>query len=121
MNQSLHVFTKDSFCQKKFLIDKRKAHYSSLICAGQMTRKEALTLLEGNPYIENDLYFDKPFVLKKLGFAEYEFDQYIASPPVPHLNYRSYVSEHYAYHKKFFERIKPLTSFVKKVKKTLNN
>lgn len=30
-------------------IDKRKAHYSSLINAGQMTRSEAMFLLQANP------------------------------------------------------------------------
>jgi len=34
---------------EKFGIDKRKAHYSSLINSGQMTRKEAMDLLSENP------------------------------------------------------------------------
>lgn len=34
---------------EKFGIDKRKAHYSSLINSGQMTREEALRKLEANP------------------------------------------------------------------------
>lgn len=40
--QSFYLF-------QKFGIDKRKAHYSSLINAGQMTRKEAMDLLQANP------------------------------------------------------------------------
>lgn len=40
--QSFYLF-------EKFGIDKRKAHYSSLINAGQMTRDEALFALEANP------------------------------------------------------------------------
>ena len=34
---------------QKFGIDKRKAHYSSLINSGQMTRVEAMELLQRNP------------------------------------------------------------------------
>ena len=34
---------------EKFGIDKRKAHYSSLIVSGQMTRKEAMEKLQENP------------------------------------------------------------------------
>lgn len=33
----------------KFGIDKRKAHYSSMILSGQMARDEALTKLQSNP------------------------------------------------------------------------
>ena len=40
--QSFYLFT-------KFSIDKRKAHYSSLINSGQMTRKEALDKLQQAP------------------------------------------------------------------------
>jgi hypothetical protein len=32
---------------------------------------------------------DKPFVLKKLGFTEAEFDAYLAAPAVPHSHYGS--------------------------------
>ena len=40
--QNFYLFT-------KFGIDKRKAHFSSLIVSGQMTRKEAMTRLAENP------------------------------------------------------------------------
>lgn len=40
--QSFYLF-------QKFSIDKRKAHYSSLIISGQMTREEAITLLGERP------------------------------------------------------------------------
>jgi 7-cyano-7-deazaguanine synthase in queuosine biosynthesis len=45
------------FLPARFGIDKRKAHYSSLICSGQMTREEALEKLKNNaPY--QDLKFN---------------------------------------------------------------
>ena len=37
------------YLYEKFGYDKRKAHYSSLINSGQMTRDEALFLLTANP------------------------------------------------------------------------
>jgi len=40
--QNFYLFT-------KFGIDKRKAHYASLINSGQMTRKEAMEKLQENP------------------------------------------------------------------------
>ena len=47
-----NVFTKwfqSYYLYEKFGIDKRKAHYSSLINAGQMTRAEAMELLKAPP------------------------------------------------------------------------
>ena len=46
------IFTKwyqNFYLYEKFNIDKRKAHYASLINSGQMTRKEALFLLTASP------------------------------------------------------------------------
>lgn len=46
------VFTKwfqNFYLFEKFAIDKRKAHYSSLITSGQMTRQEALDKLTASP------------------------------------------------------------------------
>lgn len=74
---------------KKFGVDKRKSHLSTLICAGQLSRAEALEEL-GKPICPPELLEkDKRFVLKKLGFTEEEFDYYMEQPPVPHLAYPS--------------------------------
>lgn len=73
---------------KKFHIDKRRMHYSSLICSGQMTREAVLELLKKEPYDDPLLLIeDKEFVLKKLGFDDKEFEQYINSPALPHTAY----------------------------------
>jgi N-acetyl sugar amidotransferase len=73
---------------KKFYIDKRRMHYSSLICSGQTTREAVLELLEKEPYDDPLLLIeDKEFVLKKLGFDDKEFEQYINSPTLPHTAY----------------------------------
>jgi N-acetyl sugar amidotransferase len=65
----------------KFGYDKRKAHLSSLIVAGSMSREEALAELEKPLYTANELAVDTAFVAKKLGFSDEEFAALIAAPP----------------------------------------
>lgn len=55
---------------KKFGYDKRKAHFSSLILTGQMTREEALQKLAEPPYDENLAMEDLEYVAKKLGLTK---------------------------------------------------
>src|SRR5207237_6047354 len=54
---------------RKFKVDKRKAHLSTLICSGQMTRAEALEELKQPLYDPELLQVDREFVLKKLGLS----------------------------------------------------
>lgn len=78
------VFTKfyqNYILPTKFGIDKRRMHLSSLICAGQMTRDEALTKLEEPLYGEEELCEDRAKVLAKLGLTDAEFDEIMALPP----------------------------------------
>lgn len=74
---------------EKFHVDKRKSHLSNLIFSGQITKDEALEELKKPIYPAEQLAIDKPFVLKKLGFTDAEFDAYIKSPSVPHEVYGS--------------------------------
>jgi N-acetyl sugar amidotransferase len=75
---------------KKFNIDKRKSHYSTLICAGQLSRDEAIELMKEETYLNKNLETsDYNFVLKKLGFTKEEFDMYIKSPRIEHSYYGS--------------------------------
>jgi N-acetyl sugar amidotransferase len=81
----------------KFHIDKRKSHLSNLIFSGQMTRNEALEELKKPIYSPEQLAVDKPFVLKKLGFSEKDFQDYLESAAIDHAVYGSYnrLSEDY--------------------------
>lgn len=58
---------------KKFGYDKRRAHFSSLILTGQMTREEALEKLEQPPYDEELAMQDLEYVAKKLGMTKESF------------------------------------------------
>lgn len=71
----------------KFKFDKRRAHLSTLICSGQITRDDALATMEKPGYDESMLRQDLPFVLKKLGFTNAEFDNYIQADRVGHQEY----------------------------------
>jgi N-acetyl sugar amidotransferase len=86
------VFTKfyqSYVLPRKFHIDKRRAHLSNLVCSGQMTRQEALAAMEEELYPAEELRRDKDYVLKKLGFAEEEFDAIMKLPVKSHLDYPS--------------------------------
>jgi N-acetyl sugar amidotransferase len=61
---------------KRFNVDKRKAHLSSLICSHQLSREEALEELKKPAYPNNDLlHQDLDYIPKKLGISRQEFDK----------------------------------------------
>lgn len=72
----------------KFNIDKRKAHLSSLICSGQITRDAALTELE-KPILSDEVQMIEYFI-KKIGFTADEFEEIMKKPPVEHWAYKSF-------------------------------
>jgi hypothetical protein len=69
---------------KKFNIDKRKAHWSALICSGQATKQEALEDLKNPPYSPDLQKADFEYVAKKLDFSKEEFEKILSEKPVPH-------------------------------------
>lgn len=73
----------------KYGYDKRRAHLSSLIVSGQMTRDQALTRMQQPRYLPQQLQEDKTFVIKKLGLTEQEFDRILS---MPNKSYRDYPS-----------------------------
>lgn len=68
----------------KFNIDKRKAHLSTLIYSGQITKEQALKELELPLYEEQALSQDKEYVFKKFGLTESEFEALMKAPRVEH-------------------------------------
>ena len=65
-------FYEDYWLPKKFGFDKRKAHFSSLILTGQMTREEALKRLKHPELDEQTLKNEFEYVANKL---EFEVDE----------------------------------------------
>lgn len=73
----------------KFNVDKRKAHLSNLILAGQLTRLEALRDLLIPPCDERTARDDFAFVAKKLGFSMDEFAAILTQPNRAHSEFGS--------------------------------
>jgi hypothetical protein len=74
---------------RKFGIDKRKAHLSNLIFAGQITKAEALAELARPPYDPSQMESDYQFVVKKLRLSTEEFEKIMATPPRPHTDFKT--------------------------------
>jgi N-acetyl sugar amidotransferase len=66
---------------RKFNIDKRRAHFSALICSGQMSRETALKELEIQIYPDEILREDYDFFLKKMRLTKDEFESIMSQPP----------------------------------------
>jgi N-acetyl sugar amidotransferase len=91
----------------KFNVDKRKAHLSSLICSGQITREDALKELSIDVINSKQTIEDKEYVLKKFSISEQIFNSWMKQKPIAHLAYPSYLTRHDKYMrklKKFFGR-----------------
>lgn len=65
----------------KFGFDKRRAHLSSLILAGQITRDQAMNEISKSLYEDNELQEHLIYVPKKLGLTREQFDEIMNEPP----------------------------------------
>jgi N-acetyl sugar amidotransferase len=67
---------------KKFGYDKRRAHYSSLIAAGQLSREKALEMLK-QPLYENevDVNNDIVYLCNKFGISKVDFERILQESP----------------------------------------
>jgi N-acetyl sugar amidotransferase len=71
----------------KFQIDYRRATLSSQICAGEVTREEALEILKDPPFDPERVRQEKVYVAKKFGIPLQEMDAILAEPPKTHRDY----------------------------------
>lgn len=71
----------------KFGFDKRKAHLSSLIVAGQITRDEALNELKKPLYDEMELRMDIEYLIRKFDISEDEFNNIMNGPVKKYQDY----------------------------------
>jgi N-acetyl sugar amidotransferase len=74
---------------EKFKIDKRKAHLSTLVCSGQMTKETALKELEFPLYKADDLKQDMEYVLKKFGLSTADFENIVKAMPRKHEEFKT--------------------------------
>jgi N-acetyl sugar amidotransferase len=76
----------------KFGVDKRKPHLSSLVMTGELSRDEALKMASGIAYpSEKEMESDRLYFIKKMGWTEEKFNNYMSRPEIPHTNYPSEV------------------------------
>lgn len=87
---------------RKFNIDKRKAHYSNLICSNQLTREQAVEMMKEPVYPEDLLMSDRAYVIKKLQLSEQEFESIMAATTQ---TFESYKTSH-----ALFQRAKKLVN-----------
>lgn len=73
----------------KFGFDKRRAHFSSLILTGQMTRQEAMERINRNAYDEATIAQDFEYVATKLGLSVEEFRKIMAGENKSYKDYKS--------------------------------
>lgn len=74
---------------KKFGVDKRTSHLSSMIISGQMTREEALEELKEAPCSEEWLARAIVMIKDKLDFTDEEFEKVMKAPSHQHTDYRT--------------------------------
>ena len=93
-------FFQGYYLPKKFGFDKRRAHYSSMVCSGLMTRDAALAEMDKPVYPPDLLSQDMQFVIKKFGLTEGEWQDMLHAPPQRH--------EAYPGHHFLLKRLSPL-------------
>lgn len=74
-------FFQAHYLPEKFGYDKRKAHLSSLIVSGQITREKAIEELKMPLYDPKELEEDRIYFAKKLEISMEEYDSIMSKPP----------------------------------------
>lgn len=89
LENKLTAFVQLYWFPKKFGVDKRTSHLSSMIVSGQMSREEALKELE-KPIYEKELMNEYiKFIINKLGITEEEFQEIMNAPAHEHTDYKT--------------------------------
>lgn len=92
---------------RKFNVDKRKLHLSTLVISGQMSRDDALEGLKGIPYPNSrNLEEDIDYFLKKMHWTSHQLEDYLNQPETPH--------NHYLSEKPLFDFVRHLYGILKK-------
>jgi len=71
----------------KYNMDYRRTTLSSQICAGQISRNEALKQLEADPYDAPKIGEDKKYIAKKYGISVAELEEYLSRRPKTYLDF----------------------------------
>lgn len=80
-------FFQSWYLPTKWGFDKRLAHLSSLVVAGEMTRADALAELASGVLPQAEIEADMAYMAHKLGVSREEFEGLMSVPQVPHEAY----------------------------------
>lgn len=81
-------FVQTYYLPKKFGIDKRKSHFSSMIVSGQITREEALKRLNEPLYDPIHMEKDLKYILEKTRMNRNEFNEIIGEKGKNHADFK---------------------------------
>ena len=84
------AFFQSYILTRKFNIDKRKLHYSAKVRNGQLTREEALKVIENDPFVGGEELLQ--YCIKKLDLSFEDFEEIMKTPPKLFIDYKSYYS-----------------------------
>ncbi len=88
-------FYESYWLPKKFGYDTRKVQLSSLILTNQLTRNEALKILENPPYDSESINHDFEYIATKLDIFPSQLEKYMNQP---NKTYKDYKSQKNIYH-----------------------
>ena len=80
-------FLQSYILPEKFNIDYRRATFSTQICAGEITRENALQKLKSKPYDLEKVEREKEYLCKKLSISIEEFNRIMEMPPKSYKDY----------------------------------
>ena len=83
------AFTQLVWLPQKFGVDKRTSHLSSMIVSGQMTREEAVEILDEPLYDQVMMLGYVKDIQEKLELSEGEYEALMAAPAHEHSEYRT--------------------------------
>lgn len=102
-------FFQGYYLPTRFGYDKRRAHLSSLVVTGQLTREQAALQMYEPAYAEADIAEDRRYICKKLGISEEQWEREIMQAPLR--SYRDFRSQEQA-----LKRLNMLRSFSRKLR-----
>jgi len=89
LENNLTAFIQLYWLPKKFGVDKRKSHLSSMIISGQITREEALKSLEDPLYDEEGMKRIIKQVKEMIGITDAEFNDFMLNRPRRHNEFKT--------------------------------
>lgn len=88
LENTLTKFIQVYWFYHKFNVDKRTSHLSSMIISRQISRNEALKILEEPIYQENEMKNEIEYILKELDLSKEEFESIMSSPNKQHTEFK---------------------------------